>query len=98
MAKSEALALSQDQHALQDTLRGFLTDQLPSAALRGALETQAGYSPELHSRLAGELGLTGLTIPEEFGGLGMSPAEASVVHAGLRRALYTGPFPSRCLT
>ena len=97
MAKSETLARSEDQHALQDTLRGFLTDQLPSAALRGALETEAGYSPELHSRLAGELGLTGLTIPEEFGGLGMSPAEASVVHAELGRALYPGPFLSSCL-
>ena len=92
MAESDTLALSEDQHVLQDTLRGFLTDQLPSAALRAALETKAGYSPELHARLAGELGLTGLTIPEEFGGLGMSLAEASVVHTELGRALYPGPF------
>ncbi len=92
MAESDTLALSEDQHALRDTLRGFLADRLPSAALRAALETEAGYSPELHSRLAGELGLTGLTIPEEFGGLGMSQAEASVVHTELGRALYPGPF------
>ena len=92
MAESDTLALSEDQHALQDTLRGFLADQLPSAALRAALETEVGYSPELHARLAGELGLTGLTIPEEFGGLGMSQAEASVVHTELGRALYPGPF------
>ena len=94
MAESDALALSEDQHALQDTLRGFLADRLPSAALRAALETEAGYSPELHARLAGELGLTGLMIPEEFGGLGMSQAEASVVHTELGRALYPGPFLS----
>ena len=92
MAESDALALSEDQHALQDTLRGFLTALLPSATLRAALESEAGYSPELHARLAGELGLTGLTIPEEFGGLGMSQAEASVVHTELGRALYPGPF------
>jgi alkylation response protein AidB-like acyl-CoA dehydrogenase len=92
MAESDTLALSEDQHALQDTLRGFLTDQLSSAALRAALETEAGYSPELHARLAAELGLTGLTIPEEFGGLGMSQAEASLVHTELGRALYPGPF------
>ena len=92
MAEGDALALSEDQHALQDTLRGFLADQLPSAALRAALETEVGYTPELHARLAGELGLTGLTIPEEFGGLGMSQAEASVVHTELGRALYPGPF------
>ena len=92
MAESDTLALSEDQRALQDTLRGFLADQLPSAVLRAALEGEAGYSPELHARLAGELGLTGLTIPEEFGGLGMSLAEASVVHTELGRALYPGPF------
>ncbi len=92
MAESDALALTEDQRALQDTLRGFLADQLPSAVLRAALETEVGYSRELHARLAGELGLTGLTIPEEFGGLGMSQAEASVVHTELGRALYPGPF------
>ncbi len=92
MAMSDTLALSGDQHALQDTLRGFLTDHLPPAALRAALETAVGYSPELHARLAAELGLTGLTIPREFGGLGLSQAEASVVHTELGRALYPGPF------
>ncbi len=92
MAKSDALALSEVQHALQDALRRLLADQLPSAALRAALETEVGYSPELHARLAGELGLTGLMIPEEFGGLGMSQVEASVVHTELGRALYPGPF------
>ena len=94
MPESDTLALSEDQHALQDTLRGFLADQLPSTALRTALETEAGYSPELHARLAGELGLTGLTIPEDYGGLGMSQAEASVVHTELGRVLYPGPFLS----
>src|SRR5580692_12903991 len=97
MAIRDTLALSEGQHALQDTLRGFLAGQLPSAALRAALETEAGYSPELHARLAGELGLAGLTIPEEFGGLGMSQAEASVVHTELGRALYPGPFLPTCL-
>ncbi len=97
MAESDTPALSEDQHALQDTLRGFLTEQLPSAVLRAALETEVGYGPELHARLAGELGLTGLTIPEEFGGLGLSQAEASVVHTELGRALYPGPFLSSTL-
>ncbi len=97
MTMSDTLALSEDQRALQSTLRGFLADQLPPAALRAALETQVGYSPELHARLAGELGLTGLTIPEEFGGLGMSQAEASVVHAEFGRALYPGPFLATAL-
>lgn len=97
MAIRDTLALSEDQQDLQQTLRGFLAGQLPAAALRAALETEPGYSPELHARLAGEFGLAGLTIPAAFGGLGMSPAEASVVHTELGRALYPGPLLSTSL-
>jgi len=97
MTSSDTLPLSEGQQALQDTLRGFLASQLPSAALRSALETRVGYSPELHARLAGEVGLAGLTIPREFGGRGLSQAEASVVHSELGRVLYPGPFLSTTL-
>jgi len=97
MADRDTLALTEVQRALQDTLRGFLTDHFPATALRAALETGPGYSPELHARLMGEFGLAGLTIPGEFGGLGMSQAEASVVHAELGRVLYPGPFLSSSL-
>jgi alkylation response protein AidB-like acyl-CoA dehydrogenase len=92
MTSSDTVVLSEDQQDLQETLRGFLAGQLPPAALRAVLETRAGYGPELHSRLAGEFGLTGLTIPREFGGRGMSQVEACVVHSELGRALYPGPL------
>ena len=66
MTSSDTLPLSEDQQELQETLRGFLAGQLPPATLRAALETRAGYGPELHARLASEFGLTGLTIPRKF--------------------------------
>jgi len=94
MADRDTLALSEDQRALQDTLRGFLAGQLPCAALRAALDTGAGYSPELHARLTGGFGLVALTIPRMFGGLGLSQAEASVMHTELGRVLYPGPLLS----
>jgi alkylation response protein AidB-like acyl-CoA dehydrogenase len=97
MAIRDSLVLSWDQHALQATLRGFLTDPPYSAALRSSLDGEAGYSTEVHARLAGELRLAGLMIPTEFGGLGMSHAEACIVHTELGRALYPGPFLSSCL-
>ena len=92
MTVGDGSDLTGDQRALRDTLRGFLAAELPTAALRAALETDAGYSPQLHTRLAAELGLAGLTIPGEFGGLGLSQAEACVVHTELGRALYPGPY------
>ena len=95
MTDGDGSDLTGDQRALRDTLRGFLVAELPTAALRAALETDAGYSPQLHTRLAGELGLAGLTIPGEFGGLGLSQVEACVVHTELGRALYPGPYLAR---
>jgi alkylation response protein AidB-like acyl-CoA dehydrogenase len=92
MAIRESFALDEGSRALQDTLRGLLAEQLSSAALRSSLDTEAGYDTQLHARLADELGLAGLTIPAEFGGLGLSQAEAGVVHTELGRALYPGPF------
>ena len=91
MAIRDSLALTEGQRALRDTLRAFLAGQLPSAALRQAVDGEPGYQPELHARLAGELNLTRLTVPEEFGGLGLGPVEASVMHTELGRALYPGP-------
>jgi len=92
MAMRESLALTEDQHALQETVHGVLTEQLSSGGLRKSLDNSCGFSPELHACLTGELGLAGLTIPEEFGGRGLSQVEASVVHTELGRALYPGPI------
>ncbi|HEY3735480.1 MAG TPA: acyl-CoA dehydrogenase family protein [Streptosporangiaceae bacterium] len=97
MTIRDRLALTDDERMLQATLREFLTARLPSAELRSALDSDAGYSMTLHARLISELGVGGLTIPEDFGGLGLSQAEACVVHAELGRALYPGPFLPGCL-
>ena len=92
MAIRDSVDLSEDQPAQQDTLRAVLTDQLSSAELRTALDTEPGFDPDLHARLAGELSLSAWTIPAEFGGLGKSQVEACAIHIELGRALYPGPF------
>jgi alkylation response protein AidB-like acyl-CoA dehydrogenase len=92
MAIRDSLALTDDQRALRDALRGLLADQLPAAELRTMLDADPGYSPKLHDRLTTELGLAGLTVPEEFGGRGLGPVEAFVMHTELGHVLYPGPF------
>jgi len=87
MAIGDVIDLSEDQHALQDTLRDFLTGQLSSAELRSVLDADPGYAQELHARLLGEFGLGALIVPEEFGGRGPSQLETCVVHTELGRAL-----------
>jgi alkylation response protein AidB-like acyl-CoA dehydrogenase len=92
MTIRDSVDVSEDQTAQQDMLRAILSEQLSSVDLRSSLDGEAGYRPELHARLAGELGLAGWTIPEKFGGLGKSLVEACAIHIELGRALYPGPL------
>lgn len=62
---------NEDQLLFQESVREFLVAEVTPEKIRELWDTETGRSDELWSQLA-ELGLTGLTIPEEFGGLGMS--------------------------
>ncbi|TDB89661.1 acyl-CoA dehydrogenase [Actinomadura sp. KC216] len=60
--------LDDQRREFRDTLRAFCRKEvMPGAARRDA---EAEYPAELVTRLAG-MGLMGITIPEEFGGLGL---------------------------
>jgi len=58
---------------------------------RRAIVAGGGFSREAWNELA-ELGLTGLSVPEAHGGLGMGPMEAMVVMEELGRGLMLEPL------
>ncbi|GAA1267359.1 acyl-CoA dehydrogenase family protein [Pseudonocardia aurantiaca] len=62
--------------------------------VRELLSREAGEGPAstIWKRLSGELGLTGITVPEEHGGAGASSIELGIVLAELGRALTPVPF------
>lgn len=62
---------TEDQLLFQDSVRDFLINEVTPETIRKLWETDTGRSDQLWAQLA-ELGLTGMTVPEEFGGLGMS--------------------------
>ncbi|KAA1194547.1 acyl-CoA dehydrogenase [Pseudohalioglobus sediminis] len=62
---------SEDQLLFQDSVRDFLVNEVTPERIRASWETASGRDAALWAQLA-ELGLTGLTVPEELGGLGMS--------------------------
>lgn len=62
---------SEDQRLFQRTVRDFLVAEVTPERIRAGWDTPTGRSDELWAQLA-ELGLTGITIAEEYGGLGMS--------------------------
>lgn len=62
---------SEDQLLFQESVRDFLINEVSTQKIRELWQSESGRSEQLWAQLA-ELGLTGMTVPEEFGGLGMT--------------------------
>ena len=62
---------SEDQLLFRDSVRDFLVNEVTPERIRGTWDTDSGRDDALWQQLA-EMGLTGLTVPEAHGGLGMS--------------------------
>jgi alkylation response protein AidB-like acyl-CoA dehydrogenase len=88
------LELTDEQVALRDTTRRFLAERAPiSGHVRELLDDPAGMNATVWRGLA-DLGTTGLLVPEEYGGAGMTMVEAGVVAEELGAALHPGPWLS----
>ncbi len=87
-------ALDDEQMALQRTARRVLERWSPPEAVRAAMATERGYDPALWRRLAGELGVTALLVPERYGGLGLGPTSLAPLMEELGRSLACAPVLS----
>ncbi|MBI2382525.1 MAG: acyl-CoA/acyl-ACP dehydrogenase [Gammaproteobacteria bacterium] len=70
------------QTAFRDAIRRFLMTEAAPEHLREIWETKSGRSTELRSKLADQ-GLTALSVPEEFGGIGLSDLDWVLVQQEL---------------
>ena len=82
----------EDQQELRGTVRRFLEHASAEADVRRLMATEPGYDRAVWERMATELGLHGLAIPEECGGAGFSFTELGVVLEEMGRALLCAPF------
>jgi len=87
-----ALGTGAELDELRASVARFLADRSPMTAVRGLMETGEGYDPAVWAQLAGELGLTGLAIPEEYGGAGFSFAELAAALEETGAALLCAPL------
>jgi alkylation response protein AidB-like acyl-CoA dehydrogenase len=85
-------AFSEEQDELRRAVRRFLEDKSSEAEVRRLMETSEGYDPAVWQQMAGQLGLQGLAIPEEYGGSGYSYVELIVVLEEMGRALLCAPY------
>ncbi|MDX6197132.1 MAG: hypothetical protein QOJ79_283 [Actinomycetota bacterium] len=78
---------SDDTKELRDTMRSFFTEQAP-------VRSQLADEPSIWKRVATELGLTGLAVPEAQGGSGATFADLAVVLEEAGRSLLRAPLLS----
>ncbi|MGD0699298.1 MAG: acyl-CoA dehydrogenase family protein [Trebonia sp.] len=88
------VGFSDEQEELRKIVRRFLEERSPESEVRRLMETGAGYDPDVWRQMAGQLGLHGLAIPEQYGGSGYTFAEVFVVLEEMGRALLCAPFLS----
>ena len=82
--------VTEDQQALVEGIRTFCEGRVPIETLR-ELEQKNAFDRSLWSELA-EMGVFGLRLSEEDGGVGLGCSEAVLVFAELGRALVPGPL------
>ena len=85
-------AFSEEQEELRKTVRAFLESKSSETAVREQMETENGFDPAVWSQMGEQMGLQGLSIPEEFGGSGFGFIELGVVLEEMGRALLCAPF------
>ena len=86
---------SDEQEMLRDSVRKWV-DKDYGIERRRAITKAGGYSKEAWQALV-DLGLAGLQVPEEQGGLGFGPVEAMVVMEELGRGIVLEPFAAVAL-
>ncbi len=85
------VTFSEEQQQLRSSVRDFLQDKSPEAAVRRAMATREGYDPSLWQQM-GQLGLQGMAIPEKYGGTGFGYVDLGIVFEEMGRALLSAPF------
>lgn len=85
-----------EQDLLRSEARRFLDSRCPIKEVRRIAETSSGYCEKLWASLA-ELGWLGLTVPEQYGGVGLSWTDFIVLLEETGRSLFPSPLIANTL-
>jgi len=93
-----AMVLNEEQNMLKDAAKGFMTDNAPISQLRRLRdeENKDGFDRDTWKSMA-EMGMTGVLVPEEFGGVAMGHVAAGVIAEEMGRTLTASPFLSTAI-
>jgi alkylation response protein AidB-like acyl-CoA dehydrogenase len=82
--------LNEQQEMMQTLARDFLSGEYTDKVLKAMVKDEKGYTPELWKKMA-EMNLTGLSIPEQYGGIG-DFLDLIVVLEEMGRVCFLGPY------
>jgi alkylation response protein AidB-like acyl-CoA dehydrogenase len=85
-------SFTSEQEEFRSVLRRFLEDRSPPTAVRRLMETETGWDRAAWREINETLGLTGVHIPEAYGGQGFGFVELGIVLEEMGRALLCAPF------
>ncbi len=85
-------SFTSEQEEFRSVLRRFLGEKSPPTVVRRLMETEAGWERENWRELNQLLGLTGVHIPEAYGGQGFGLVELGIVLEEMGRALLCAPY------
>ncbi|GAA2449367.1 acyl-CoA dehydrogenase family protein [Streptomyces mauvecolor] len=85
-------AFTAEQDEIRRTLHELLAKHCGPQDVKSAVRTPVGHDTALWGRLAAELGLPGLALPEEYGGVGCTTAELALACEETGRALLPSPL------
>ncbi len=88
--------LSDEQKLLDDSLRRFLAERVPTTRVRELIETPDAFDAKLWLELA-ELGVAGGLVSEAHGGAGLTLLDAAVIATALGHAAAPTPFLSSAI-
>ncbi len=83
--------LSEDQELLVETVRNFLAEKVPITRVR-ELRDAANTGDRAIWQALGELGVSGILIPEQDGGSGLNLLDAALVSQAIGHAATPTPF------
>ena len=86
-----ALTETDEQRQLRSVLGDLLGQYCGPAGVRAQVDSPRGFDQVLWERLAREIGVHGLALPEEYGGAGYTYAELAVALEELGRVLCPAP-------
>lgn len=81
-----------EQDMLRTGLTRFLATRYDLEKSRAAVQSGAGWQPDIWRAFAEELGILGAALPEEHGGSGGGPVEMMVICEALGHALAVEPY------